>query len=167
MEQKRGADAPPPSIAAPNSQLRWFALVMIVCLFGLFLGRHYRGHLFEGMASTTPLLFNASISVLSLPFTETKSATPSPWPKPIVIVPAVWHEWDGGRPPWATDSSLPWTVFVYQRHDPAAPLFAPNFGYEGAIYLRFIVDHYDTLPNFTAFVQVRGRRVALTSGISN
>jgi len=28
----------------------------------------------------------------------------------------------------------------------------PNHGYEAAIYLKFIIDHYDRLPNMTAFV---------------
>jgi hypothetical protein len=68
------------------------------------------------------------------------------WAKRIVIVPAVWREWDAGLPAWArSNEAHPWTVYTYQRHDPAKPLFAPNYGYEGAIYLRFIVDHYEGL----------------------
>jgi hypothetical protein len=78
----------------------------------------------------------------------------STWTTPIVIVPAVWKEWDNGLPTWALQGASPiWSVFAYQRRDPSKPLYAPNFGYEGAIYMRFIVDHYYDLPDFTAFIQ--------------
>lgn len=79
-------------------------------------------------------------------------ASNSTWQTSTVIVPALWHEWDNGWPQWVFDNSS-WAVFLYQRHDPAAPLYVPNFGYEGCIYLRFIVDHYDDLPNRTVFIQ--------------
>lgn len=67
-------------------------------------------------------------------------AAATPWPKPKVIVPAVFKEWENGAPDWATRPGEFWATFIYQRLDPAKPNYAPNFGREGAIYLRFIVD---------------------------
>lgn len=66
----------------------------------------------------------------------------TPWPKAKVVVPAVYREWDRGAPDWAVSPKPDdfWTTFLYQRLDPAKPRYAPNFGREGAIYLRFIVE---------------------------
>jgi hypothetical protein len=42
---------------------------------------------------------------------------------------------------------------VYQRVDASKPNYSPNYGYEGGVYLRFIVEHYDDLPDHMAFIQ--------------
>ena len=66
----------------------------------------------------------------------------------LELVPAMWS---------TVYPSRPWhrlfQTCVYQRHDPSAPAFVPNQGFEAGIYLRYIVDHYDTLPSVIAFVQ--------------
>ena len=47
------------------------------------------------------------------------------------------------------------SFYFYQRVDPAAPRYVPNFGYEAGVYLKFIVDFYDMLPDVTVFVHAR------------
>ena len=42
---------------------------------------------------------------------------------------------------------------VYQRHNEYAPAFVFNRGYEAGIYLRYVIDHYFSLPDIVAFVQ--------------
>jgi len=42
---------------------------------------------------------------------------------------------------------------VYQRHNSNERSFVFNRGFEAGIYLRYIVDHYDSLPDIVAFVQ--------------
>jgi hypothetical protein len=42
---------------------------------------------------------------------------------------------------------------MYQRRRPENPGFVPNHGYEGGVYLKFVVDHYDNLPDVTVFMQ--------------
>ena len=39
--------------------------------------------------------------------------------------------------------------YVYQRIDPKLPKYSLNVGYEAAVHIRFIVEHYDVLPNVT------------------
>ena len=42
---------------------------------------------------------------------------------------------------------------VYSKEEPASPFnVAPNLGQEVLPYLKFIVDHYDRLPKYTAFI---------------
>lgn len=72
------------------------------------------------------------------------------WPVSTpVIVPAVYEEYDNYFPPWL----LRWPVWIYQRKFEDQPLFCPNHGHEGGVYLKFIVDFYDNLPEKIAFIQ--------------
>jgi hypothetical protein len=76
------------------------------------------------------------------------------WRTPVVVVPAVYNELDETVPGWYVASL--WSgfrsLYLYQRRDPDAPRYAPNFGTESGVYYRFIVDHYDDLPDVTVFV---------------
>lgn len=83
------------------------------------------------------------------PATRAKNAS---WPTPVVVVPAVYREWRGA-PPWADKLPRTASVFAYQRLDPAAPRYCPNYGFEAGVHLRFIVDHYDCLPDVALFTQ--------------
>ena len=77
----------------------------------------------------------------------------------IVVVPAVFHEWDRrGPPPWACPRAdhdsyrVAWPL--YQRTDPADPVtYVPNQAYEAGVYLKYVVDHYNDLPEAMVFVQ--------------
>jgi len=72
-----------------------------------------------------------------------------PWRNPVVVVPAHYKEWT--TPPWA-DRLPPYaSTYVYQRIDPKLPKYSLNVGYEAAVHIRFIVEHYDVLPNVTVF----------------
>ncbi|OQO12796.1 hypothetical protein B0A48_02260 [Cryoendolithus antarcticus] len=45
------------------------------------------------------------------------------------------------------------TTAIYVADDPTAPLHPPrNKGHEAMIYLSYIIDHYDTLPDFSIFM---------------
>ncbi|EOD14739.1 hypothetical protein EMIHUDRAFT_197272 [Emiliania huxleyi CCMP1516] len=77
-------------------------------------------------------------------------------PSPVIVVPAVYREWERrGVPSWACPArGADYAVApVYQRLDPVAPRYVPNFAFEAGVYLRFVVDHYDRLPDITAFLQ--------------
>ena len=75
------------------------------------------------------------------------------WPSGTpVLVPGVGgDEFDNLLPKWL----LRWPVWLYQRKDENAPLFCPRFGNEGGLFLKFIVDFYDNLPERVAFIQGR------------
>lgn len=68
------------------------------------------------------------------------------WSKNLVIVPAHYNELllEKNRPSWIVDSvkspnQLTYQVYMeYQRIDPSAANFVPNYGYEGGLYLRFL-----------------------------
>lgn len=77
-----------------------------------------------------------------------------------VVVPAVFNDWKKGIPDWFSNNTLQseygYTVFLYQKSDPAKPNYiSTNRGTEGGVYLRYIVDHYDTFPDVAIFVQGR------------
>lgn len=75
-----------------------------------------------------------------------------------VVVPSVYKEWAAEGPPqWVTDVEMQekygYSVFVYQKLDPdAANFFAYNRGTETGVYLKYIVDHYDSFPDVAIFV---------------
>ena len=73
-----------------------------------------------------------------------------------VVVPAVYKEWIGGAPSWATDKSIQekygYSVFQYQKLHPESPNYMRNRGTEGGVYLKYIVDHYDDFPDVAIFV---------------
>ena len=86
------------------------------------------------------------------------------WPSKLVVVPAVFDEWDvpegasveSSVPAWARPDPVkdPYVVSdLYQRRFEAAPGFVPNRASETAVYLKFVVDHYENLPDVTAFVR--------------
>ena len=83
------------------------------------------------------------------------------WPTPLVVVPAVYDEWDAPAgsetsaiPDWAAPSATaPYAVSaLYQRRDEDGENFVPNRAYETGVFLKFVIDHYDDLPEVTAFV---------------
>ena len=78
-------------------------------------------------------------------------AVVSCWPTPTVIVVA---SYDGvvSNAPWLLNTTT-LTFVVYQRKYPQQPNYVPNIGFEGGVFLRFVVDNYDDLPERTAFVQ--------------
>eukprot|EP01041_Mallomonas_annulata_P007693 gene7693-15745_t len=83
---------------------------------------------------------------------------PYEWKSSKVIIPAVFNEWDDGIPFWAnspiTEKRFGYTTFVYQKKDPNKANYIPyNRGTEGGVYLKFIVDHYNNLPDIMVFVQ--------------
>ena len=94
-----------------------------------------------------------------------KSGSKSPsWPTPLVVVPAVFDEWDtpvgsgspetSAVPDWAApgETSAYSVSELYQRRDEDGAGFVPNRAYETGVFLKFVVDHYDNLPEVTAFV---------------
>ena len=69
-----------------------------------------------------------------------------------VIVPSVYKEWELGMPDWMTSAKIQqqygFSTFLYQKLDPNAPNFiAKNRGTEAGVYLRYVVDHYENLPD--------------------
>jgi hypothetical protein len=73
-----------------------------------------------------------------------------------VLVPTVFEEYEKyGLPPWITNATirekLGYDVFLYQRTNKSAPNYVRNRGTEGAVYLRYIVDHYDNFPDVAIF----------------
>jgi hypothetical protein len=49
-------------------------------------------------------------------------------------------------------------IFVYQKHSPDLPLFLPNKGNECLAYVQYIVDHYNSLPDYVIFVHGRAMK---------
>jgi len=79
------------------------------------------------------------------------------WTLSKVVIPAVYKEWVQNSPEWVTSTEIQtrhnFTVFLYQKLDPSKPNYlAINRGSEGGVYLRYIVDHYETLPDVMVFV---------------
>ncbi|GAQ82832.1 hypothetical protein KFL_001260020 [Klebsormidium nitens] len=70
------------------------------------------------------------------------------WNSSIVIVPALYGEWNNGWPAWTQNR----TLYTYQRTDPSAPRYCQNTGYEAGVFLKFIVDFYEDLPDQTVFL---------------
>ncbi len=74
-----------------------------------------------------------------------------------VIVPAVYKEWHKGQPEWMYNVTLQtkynYTTFLYQKLNSSLPNYiSTNRGTEAGVYLRYIVDHYDTFPDIAVFV---------------
>ena len=75
------------------------------------------------------------------------------WTK--VIVPSVYKEWDSKKPEWTSvemQKQYNYSIFQYQRLDPTLPNYIINRGTEGAVYLKYIVDHYHNFPDVAVFV---------------
>ena len=82
------------------------------------------------------------------------------WASATVIVPAVYNEWPADRsrcgdalvcaPAWLRER---FTLHVYQRLDAKRSCYIRNHGFESAVYMRFIADHYRHLPAHVAFMQ--------------
>ncbi|PWY71037.1 hypothetical protein BO94DRAFT_476773 [Aspergillus sclerotioniger CBS 115572] len=60
---------------------------------------------------------------------------------------------DGEDTSWI-ESELPeWETAIYAVNDPSAPLHPPkNKGHEVMVYLSYIIEHYDILPDIIAFM---------------
>jgi hypothetical protein len=74
-----------------------------------------------------------------------------------VVVPSIYKEFEGKElPDWltneATKTKYGYETFLYQRTDPSAPNYVRNRGTEGSVYLRYIIDHYDSFPDYAIFV---------------
>ena len=110
---------------------------------------------------------------------EPQRAGSSFWRTPIVLVPTVWIG-EGKIPTSETMDSEPWvmklaatpqsaqvtshfgnhlqvapgrfSVFFYQRVDPAQPHFCGDYALEVGAYLCFLDDWYDDLPDVTVFL---------------
>ena len=101
---------------------------------------------------------------------ERTGTIPDGWPSELVVVPAVYNEWDMPEgatvpdvvPAWArpTYGKNKYTIGpLYQRRFESKPNFVPNHSYETGVFLKFIIDNYDQLPDVTAFVQADFDRV--------
>ena len=80
------------------------------------------------------------------------------WHSAAVVVPAVWDEWSHGVPSWMAPRMPPWLsvqypVYLYQRHHPNSSCYCENMAHETGVYLTFLVQHWEALPAFIAFVQ--------------
>lgn len=69
-----------------------------------------------------------------------------------VIIPAVYKEWVNAIPDWVTNKQIHLkynlSIFLYQKLNSSAPNYIKfNRGTEGAVYLKYIVDNYDKLPD--------------------
>ncbi|KAJ5864253.1 uncharacterized protein N7529_006169 [Penicillium soppii] len=54
---------------------------------------------------------------------------------------------------WISEQLPDWNTAIYVADDPSAPLHPPkNKGHEVMIYLTYIVDHYDQLPDVAVFM---------------
>ena len=77
-----------------------------------------------------------------------------------VVVQAVYKEWINSKPRWVTDSAIQrrhnFTMFAYQKLDTNAPnYFSYNRGTETGVYLKYIVDHYNSFPDVAIFVHAK------------
>ena len=83
---------------------------------------------------------------------------PTVSPSHKVIVPAVFHEFDGNKlPSWINSTEMMqkyhYSVHLYQKKDASKPHYiAWNRGTEAGVYLRYIVDHYHHFPDIAVFV---------------
>ena len=88
------------------------------------------------------------------------------WPRPVVVVPAVFNEFDAGTPDWAepTVNDAYAVAPLYDRRDNTSQYYVPNYGFEGGAYLKFVVDYYDNLPDVMVFMQADAMNVV--SGVN-
>lgn len=71
----------------------------------------------------------------------------SPVSKALVIATTI-----EGNTTWLDDVRSDWTILSYVSDDPTAELTVPaNRGNEAMVYLTYIVDNYDDLPDITLF----------------
>jgi hypothetical protein len=74
-----------------------------------------------------------------------------------VVIPSVYKDWLNGQPDWVTNSAIQekynFSTFIYQKLNSSEPNYiSTNLGTEGGVYLRYIVDHYDSFPDVAVFV---------------
>lgn len=83
---------------------------------------------------------------------------PAVKPAHKVIVPAIFHEFDGKTlPSWINSTEMlqtyRYSVYLYQKKDASKPRYiAWNRGTEAGVYLRYIVDHYNHFPDIAVFI---------------
>lgn len=79
----------------------------------------------------------------SLSHLVNRSHPPPVWGGPTVIVVAHWNE----DLSWLhRDGFVQVPRVLYQRRDATQPYYSPNFGFEAGVFLQFIVEHYNALP---------------------
>lgn len=67
----------------------------------------------------------------------------------VLVVPKMTEE----DTSWMETEIPEWQTAVYVADDPTAPLHPPkNKGHEVMVYLTYIIDHYDSLPDIIAFM---------------
>jgi len=77
----------------------------------------------------------------------------SRWTTDMVVVVAAFNEYDPlDLPRWMRHDKHV-TFYVYQRHNASLPHYSPNLGWEGGVYIQFVLEHYEDLPKQIAFVQ--------------
>jgi hypothetical protein len=77
-----------------------------------------------------------------------------PWRTPVVVVPSAYDELTADTPGYLLHllDSPRASLYMYQRLEPDSARYAHNVGYETGLYLRFVVDHYDDLPEVVVMV---------------
>jgi hypothetical protein len=78
-------------------------------------------------------------------------------PPTPVFVPAIYNEnvtWASYHSPTFTPAN-DFRIVQYQRLDPNDDFYSPNKGDEAGVYLQYIAEHYDSLPDFSVFVQAK------------
>ena len=113
-------------------------LICLCCLFLKLALSNVEQHV-KGKDSSRQLALNNSTECLY----ETQKSSKSPF---VVVVPAFWIK---PRMPWLDG----FNTCIYQRHSENAPSYVINKANEAGVYLRYIVDHYENLPQVVAFVQ--------------
>lgn len=92
---------------------------------------------------------NATLSRRPRPFVGPGRV--QPWRTHAVLVVATWNGTFHHRAD--TGALNKFTTVLYQRADPLRPHYSPNFGFEGGVFLQFMLEHYSNLPNQTIFIQ--------------
>ena len=111
-------------VATVSSRSTWvrrvaFTTATSLVLLGVFELSKGAG-IFRGKALRLSLDLDADGKVIS-------------WPRPVVVVPAVFNEFDAGAPPWAepTVNDAYAVAPLYDRRDNTSKYYVPNYGFEG------------------------------------
>ncbi|KAI0111169.1 hypothetical protein GGR51DRAFT_67879 [Nemania sp. FL0031] len=84
---------------------------------------------------------------------EEPSPSPSPEPKPDVELELVVASVKAENTSWIPALLPDWQTNIYVADDPGAPLTVPeNKGREAMVYLTYIIDRYDSLPQNALFI---------------
>lgn len=107
------------------------------------------------VATAAPLRVAESALLRGCPGAARATRRDGTWSADIVVVVAVFDEFHRAIPRWACPDMTDRYVVApfYQRLDPAAARYVPNNANEAGVYLRFVRDHYQSLPKLTVFLQ--------------